>query len=153
MQTAKTLIRLGRCPGWSESSPLGRTGHFVGFVMRRLMSCVTSKIQISIHSVWSESLLCAQWVAKDPKFTSCRQQRLIRLGEYPGWSESLLVTQDIFFWFVMVPLILITVMFLSFWTDKSGQTVQTQIRLLLVEQSDLGLHCLQFPLLLLDALL
>ena len=34
-----------------------------------------------------------------------------------------------------------TVMILSFWTDRSGQTVQTQIRLLL-EQSDLGLHCL-----------
>ena len=31
-------------------------------------------------------------------------------------------------------------MFQSFWTDKSGQTVQTQIRLLLEEQSDLGLH-------------
>ena len=31
-----------------------------------------------------------------------------------------------------------------------GQTVQTQIRLLLEEQSDQGLHCLQFPLHLLD---
>ena len=46
-----------------------------------------------------------------------------------------------------------TVMILSFWTDRSGQTVQTQIRLLLEEQSDQGLHCLQFPLHLLDALL
>ena len=34
----------------------------------------------------------------------------------------------------------------SFRTDKSGQTVQTQIRLLLEEQSDLGLHCLPFCL-------
>ena len=32
-------------------------------------------------------------------------------------------------------------MTLSFWTDKSRQTVQTQIRLLLEEQSDQGLHC------------
>ena len=48
---------------------------------------------------------------------------------------------------------LITVIFLSFRTDRSGQTVQTQIRLLLEEQSDQGLHCLQFPLHLLDALL
>ena len=32
------------------------------------------------------------------------------------------------------------------WTDRSGQTVQTQIRLLLEEQSDQGLHCLQFHL-------
>ena len=46
-----------------------------------------------------------------------------------------------------------TVIFLSFWTGRSGQTVQTQIRLLLEEQSDQGLHCLQFPLHLLDELL
>ena len=37
-----------------------------------------------------------------------------------------------------------TVIFLSFWTDRSWQTVQTQIRLLLEKQSDQGLHCLQF---------
>ena len=35
-----------------------------------------------------------------------------------------------------------TVMTLSFRTDWSEQTVQTQIRLLLEEQSDQGLHCL-----------
>ena len=37
-------------------------------------------------------------------------------------------------------------------SDRAGQTVQTKIRLLLEEQSDQGLHCLQFPLHLLDAL-
>ena len=37
-------------------------------------------------------------------------------------------------------------MTLSFWTNMSGQTVQTQIRLLLEEQSDQGLHCLLFHL-------
>ena len=41
-----------------------------------------------------------------------------------------------------------TVMFLSFRTDRSGQTVQTQIRL-----SDQGLHCLPFRLHRLDSLL
>ena len=46
-----------------------------------------------------------------------------------------------------------TVSFLCFRTDRSGQKVQTNIRLLLEEQSDQGLHCLQFPLHLLDALL
>ena len=35
IRTAKTLIRLGGCPGWAFA---GRTGHFVGFVMRRLIS-------------------------------------------------------------------------------------------------------------------
>ena len=46
-----------------------------------------------------------------------------------------------------------TVMILSFRTEKSGQTVQTQIRLLLEEQSDQGLHCLPFPMHFLDSLL
>ena len=35
-----------------------------------------------------QSWLCALWVAKDPKLNSCRQQRMIRLGWCPGWSES-----------------------------------------------------------------
>ena len=39
-----------------------------------------------------------------------------------------------------------TVVILNFRTERSGQTVQTQIRLLLVEQSDQGLHCLLFHL-------
>ena len=46
-----------------------------------------------------------------------------------------------------------TVMILSFRTDRPGQTVQTQIRLLLEEQSDQGLHCLPFRLHRLDSLL
>ena len=37
-------------------------------------------------------------------------------------------------------------MTLRFRTDRSGQTVQTQIRLLLKKQSDQGLHCLLFHL-------
>ena len=39
---------------------------------------------------------------------------------------------------------LLTVMILSFWIDRPGQTVQTQIRLLVEEQSDQGFHCLLF---------
>ena len=41
-------------------------------------------------------------------------------------------------------------MVISIRTDKSGQTVQTQIRLLLQKQSDQSLHCLQFHLHLFD---
>ena len=57
--------------------------------------------------------------------------------------------------FILLPqvgiLTFITVMVISFRTDRSGQTVQTQIRLLLEEQSDQeqsdqGLHCLLFHL-------
>ena len=39
-----------------------------------------------------------------------------------------------------------TIMILSFQTNRSGKTVYTQIRLLLVAQSDQGLHCLLFNL-------
>ena len=39
-----------------------------------------------------------------------------------------------------------TVMILNFQTDRSGQTMQTQIRLLLEEQSGQDLHCLLFHL-------
>ena len=46
-----------------------------------------------------------------------------------------------------------TVMILRFRTDMPGQIVQTQIRLLLEEQSDQGLHCLLFRLHRLDSLL
>ena len=46
-----------------------------------------------------------------------------------------------------------TVEFPSFWTDLCRKTVQTQIRLLLEEQSDQGLHCLLFHLGLSEALL
>ena len=43
-------------------------------------------------------------------------------------------------------------MILSFRTGRPGQTVQTQIRLLLEEQSDQGLYCLPFRLHRLDSL-
>ena len=46
-----------------------------------------------------------------------------------------------------------TIMILSFRTDMPGQTVQTQIRMFLEEQSDQGLHCLPFRLHRLDSLL
>ena len=48
-------------------------------------------------------------------------------------------------------LYIVPVMILSFRTDMPGQTVQNQIRLL--EQSELGLHCLPFRLHCLDSLL
>ena len=50
-------------------------------------------------------------------------------------------------------LILITVIILNIGTDRSEQTVQTQIRLLLMEQSDQGLLCLLFCLHLLNTIL
>ena len=46
-----------------------------------------------------------------------------------------------------------TVIILNIGTDRSEQTVQTQIRLLLMEQSDQGLLCLVFCLHLLNTIL
>ena len=46
----------------------------------------------------------------------------------------------------MIWLLRFTVMILNFLTDRSWQTVQTQIRLLQEEQSDQGLYCLLFHL-------
>ena len=46
-----------------------------------------------------------------------------------------------------------TVVILNIGTDRSEQTVQTQIRLLLMEQSDQGLLCLLFCLHLLNTIL
>ena len=46
-----------------------------------------------------------------------------------------------------------TVIFLNIGTDRSEQTVQTQIRLLLMEHSDQGLLCLLFCLHLLNTIL
>ena len=43
-----------------------------------------------------------------------------------------------------------TVVIGNFWTDRCEQTVQTQIRLLLEEQSDQSLHCFLFSLHLLE---
>ena len=46
-----------------------------------------------------------------------------------------------------------TVIILNIGTDRSEQTVQTQIRLLLMEQSDQGLLCLLFCMHLLNTIL
>ena len=46
-----------------------------------------------------------------------------------------------------------TVIILNIGTDRSEQTVQSQIRLLLMEQSDQGLLCLLFCLHLLNTIL
>ena len=59
------------------------------------MSVRPAKPQISlgIHSVWSESSLCAQWVAMDPRFLHEDSEDSVRLGGCPGWSESSLGAQ------------------------------------------------------------
>ena len=55
-----------------------------------------TQISLGIRPVWSESSLCAQWVAKDPSFLHANT--LIRLGGCPGRSESSLGAHS-FCWF------------------------------------------------------
>ena len=59
------------------------------------MSVRPAKTQISlgIRPVWSDSSLCAQWVAKDPSFLHADTEVLIRLAGCTGWSESSLGAQ------------------------------------------------------------
>ena len=51
------------------------------------------------------------------------------------------------------PSCVLTVNNLNIWINRSEQTVQSQIRLLLMERSDQGLHCFPFLLRLLGGLL
>ena len=56
------------------------------------MTCAPSEdSRQPVHPpVWSESWLCAHWVAKDPSF-------LHRTARYPSWSESTLGAKIILF--------------------------------------------------------
>ena len=72
---AKTLIRLGGCPGWSEFR--WAHSHFVGFVMSWL-----------IYQVWPESSLSV-WKALCHWLPTERTAKtLIRLDGCQGWFES-----------------------------------------------------------------
>ena len=61
-----------------------------------------TQISLGICPVWSESSLCAKWVAKLRAlgFFKRTAKTLIRLGGYPGWSESSLA-HILFLGFVM----------------------------------------------------
>ena len=60
---------------------------------------------------------------------------------YIFFQQSKQLNDPNFFASVSLQLKSTTVMILSFRTNRSGQTVQTQIRLLLEEQCDQGLPC------------
>ena len=69
--------------------------HVIAFTVVALMTwaatwqnqqsdCAPAKTQISLgsHPVWSESLLCAQWVAKDPSFLHADSQ------DWSDWADA-----------------------------------------------------------------
>ena len=65
-------------------------------------------ISLGIRPVWSESSLCAQWVAKDPSFLHAdSEDSVIRLGGCPGWSESSLGAHPFcWFWHVVAQIVI-----------------------------------------------
>ena len=61
-------------------------------------------ISLGIRPVWSESLLCTHWVAKDPRFLHEDSEDSDQTGRCPGWPESSLDAHSLC-WFVMSRLI------------------------------------------------
>ena len=101
MRTEKTLIRLGGCPDWSESS-LG--AHTILLVLSGGGSNLTKYLKWALSwenlcyavfeqqtrrspcaSVQSDQYRCSSLLKY---VSSCGQRRLIRLVEFPGRSES-----------------------------------------------------------------
>ena len=64
---------------------------------------VKTQISLGICPVWSESSLCAQWVAKDPMFLHADSEDSDQTGRSgcPGWSECSLYAHP-FCWFCHV---------------------------------------------------
>ena len=57
-----------------------------------------TQISMGIRPVWSESLLFAQWVVKDPRFLYADSEDSDQTGLMPDWSESSLGARS-FCWF------------------------------------------------------
>ena len=138
----------------------GRTGHFVGFVMWQLILFVVSSFEPNNFPV----TVYDNFLTKKSLCLAIRENRTMLEYVFLYWTLlyiSLTVKQKKMkknknFMYLRHIIFCIflhsTVMILSFRTDRPGQTVQTQIRLLLEEQSDQGLHCLPFRLHRLDSL-
>ena len=60
-----------------------------------------TRISLGILPVWSESSLCAQWVAKYPRFLHADSEDSDQTGRIPSWSESSLGAHS-FCWFCHV---------------------------------------------------
>ena len=133
-----------------------------------------TQISLGICPVWPEPSQSTQWIAKGLSFLHADSEDTDQTGRMPRLIWVFAGRTCHFVGFVTRRLILswihsrkplfhinagvkvkhtnwtfpiiFTVMFLSFRTERPGQTVQTHIRLLLEEQSDQGLHCLPFRL-------
>ena len=97
MRTAKILIRLGGCPGWSESS-LG-TQSFCWFCHVTAHICLKIKLQTAVKSCttgsnWNQLQLLSSNIEMSRLTTKPTKQHVrpaktqISLGIRPVWSES-----------------------------------------------------------------
>ena len=91
-----------KCAKWqiiyqnTDNQPFYRSTNLSNYVFEpphdktNIVTMRPAKTQISlgVRPVWSESSLCAQWVAKDQSFFMRTETTLIRLCGRPGWSES-----------------------------------------------------------------
>ena len=102
MQTAMTLIRLGRCPGWSASSldahaillVLSFRGSYVHYCRSNQHMGEDSDNPAHPRNLIRDftAHMNKLWI---PGFPFSSLHRLIRLGWCPGWSESWMGTQII----------------------------------------------------------
>ena len=131
MRTAKTLIRLGGCPGWSESSLGAHAMLLVLSWMAQIYSLCNLKIKFREH--WVQKLL---WSIKLLRMHSKMQFR-----KKPKYSDTRKICcnypKRLTVWFydrVMHPKD----------ADKMANSVDLD-QTAPLEQSDLGLHCLARP--------
>ena len=100
-------------------------------------------IQTPVCSSYFQFSVDVKWHVKTVFLTFFQRASLAEIQGKRVWAQTLCFVQKV----------VSTLMILSFRTDRPGQTVQTQIRLLLEEQSDQSLHCLPFHLHRLDSIL
>ena len=89
----RLLIRLGGCPGWSVFA--GRTGHFVGFVMRRLNLWVSASI-IKIGPR-QENLVLIAYASSEGSGEPAHPRSLARTSSarsYKQWVKRNLQTEN-----------------------------------------------------------
>ena len=110
-----------------------------------------AKTQISqcICPVWSKSSLCAQWIARGPRFLHADSERLWSDWEYAQAVMSLCWAHRSFHWFCHAA---VQIIFTQTGFGKQQRPRSDRLPYL-KEQSNWGQHCLLFCLHLLDTLL
>ena len=110
---------------------------------KRKMCCTNESTQFQVHVFYLR--LCHKKILKEG---ACCKSPYPRIFPFPLWRSQNAHNR------VLVHIVSAsTVIIWNIGTDRSEQTVQTQIRLLLKEQSDQCLLCLLFCLHLLNAIL